>query len=75
MKRNLILSIAVLLLALSLIGGATTAWFNAGAELEPNVFTTGTVKIAIDEGEPPAPRTVLLTSCAGPRLRSPAVRR
>lgn len=52
MKRNLILSMAVLLLALSLIGGATTAWFNAGAELEPNVFTTGTVKIAIDEGEP-----------------------
>jgi predicted ribosomally synthesized peptide with SipW-like signal peptide len=39
MRYKLILSIVVLLLAVSLVSGATTAWFSDQAVIDPNIFT------------------------------------
>lgn len=48
MNKKVLMSLAIIILVVAAVGGATTAWFTAKAELE-NTFTAGTVLISADE--------------------------
>lgn len=49
MNRKIFTSLLVIGMALAAIAGGTLAWFTAEAQLDPNEFTAGTVKIEADE--------------------------
>jgi predicted ribosomally synthesized peptide with SipW-like signal peptide len=48
MKTKILMSVLAIGLAIALIGGATMAWFTDRVEMEPAVFTAGTVEIAVN---------------------------
>jgi len=48
MKTKILMSVLAIGLAIALIGGATMAWFTDRVEMEPAVFTAGTVEIDVD---------------------------
>ncbi len=49
MKKKVYLSVAILLLAVAIVGGATMAWFTAEASITDNVFTAGTVVLNAED--------------------------
>ncbi len=49
MNKKLFLSVAIVLLAVAAVGGATMAWFTDQSDPLENVFTAGTVIIDADE--------------------------
>ncbi len=49
MKKNIIMSVLIIAISATLIGGATMAWFTDAAEPIENQFTAGTVEIGADE--------------------------
>ncbi len=49
MNRRTILSVAIILLAVASVGGATMAWFTDQSDPINNTFTAGTVEIEADE--------------------------
>ncbi|MBS4022820.1 MAG: SipW-dependent-type signal peptide-containing protein [Dethiobacter sp.] len=49
MKTRMLISVMIIILAASLIGGATIAWFTDVATVDDNVFTAGTVAILAGE--------------------------
>ncbi len=49
MKKSIVVSLLIIVLAVAAITGGTWAWFTANAEIGPNVFTAGTVEIEADE--------------------------
>ena len=49
MKRSIPIGLLVVSLVALFVLGGTLAWFTADAEVPPNMFTTGTVDIEIDE--------------------------
>ena len=52
MNKKLILSVATISMALAVLGGATVAYFSDTETSTGNLFTTGTIDIAVD-GENP----------------------
>lgn len=58
MKRNIIVSILIIAVSATLIGGATMAWFTDVADPIENTFTAGTVEIDADETIYPNPDMV-----------------
>jgi len=49
MKKNILLSVVVIIMAAAMVAGATYAWFTDSAEPITNEFTAGTVKISAEE--------------------------
>ena len=49
MNRRVIVSLLIILMSLTAIGGSTLAWFTASTDPIENVFTAGTVAIKADE--------------------------
>ena len=49
MNRRVIVSLLIILMSLTAIGGSTLAWFTATTDPIENVFTAGTVAIEANE--------------------------
>ncbi len=49
MKRSIVVSLLIIVLAVAALGGGTLAWFTASAEIKDNVFTAGTLEIGAGE--------------------------
>jgi predicted ribosomally synthesized peptide with SipW-like signal peptide len=49
MNKKVFLSVAIVLLAVAAVGGATMAWFTDEAVVDPNVFTAGTVVLDAED--------------------------
>ncbi len=49
MKKSIVVSLLIIVLAVAAITGGTLAWFTAQANIEPNLFTAGTVEIEAGE--------------------------
>lgn len=54
MKKNILVSLLVIVMAAALVTGATYAWFTDAADPVVNEFTAGTVKISAEETVFPA---------------------
>ena len=54
MKKNIMISIMVIIMAAAMISGATYAWFTDAADPVVNEFTAGTVEISAEETVFPA---------------------